>query len=362
MTSEAVPAATLIAECQRLLNESGWQGTLRDDLKVLSAGAVRSSVILSASRDPDGDHLGGGERVKLVAQLSHPNEPDGSSSKPEGPLTRISVTAEAQAIEAANSASVPVAQVVAVGFSTELQGELLITEWCPGESIPRRVLRTLGGDEANAKRLAEQCGTSLAALHRVPSNSIPGLPVLDDAHPYQCYVDDLNVALDELGHSYPTLRYGVWWLARNTPASTVETRLVHGDFRLGNLLVDDDGLSAILDWELAHGGDPMCDLAWLCLRTWRFGIDDREVGGFGHLRHLQDAYSEAGGAWNSERFAWWTVARTVWWGAGLASQAKAFEERSEAGEPASLVHAASGRRVVELEYDLLKLIGELDGL
>ena len=107
-------------------------------------------------------------------------------------------------------------------------------------------------------------------------------------------------------------------------------------------------------WELAHLGDPMEDLAWLCLRTWRFGLDNHVVGGFGNLDGLRDSYVKAGGEWRSEAFHWWTVARTLWWGLGLARQAQAFIQ----GDSTSIVLAASGRRVVELEYDLLCLIDQ----
>ncbi len=152
--------------------------------------------------------------------------------------------------------------------------------------------------------------------------------------------------------SHPTFRLGLNWLTRNAPPACGAAQLVHGDFRNGNLLVSEQGLAAVLDWEIAHRGDPMEDLAWLCLRTWRFGNDSREVGGFASLGLLRSAYQEHGGQWRDDAFRWWTVARTVWWGLGLARQAQAFID----GKLASIVLAASGRRVVELEYDLLRLI------
>ena len=109
---------------------------------------------------------------------------------------------------------------------------------------------------------------------------------------------------------------------------------------------------AVLDWEVAQASDPMQDLAWLCLRTWRFGADDRPVGGFGTLDALLAGYREAGGRFRPDAFHWWSVARSVWWAVGLAGQAAAFT----GGLTDSIVLAASGRRVPELEYDLLHLI------
>jgi aminoglycoside phosphotransferase (APT) family kinase protein len=158
--------------------------------------------------------------------------------------------------------------------------------------------------------------------------------------------------LELLTTPHPTFRLGVRWLRRHRTDDAPKPAVIHGDFRLGNLLVSDQGISAVLDWELAHLGDPMEDLAWLCLRTWRFGADELTVGGFGSLEELRTAYEKAGGVWRDEAFRWWTVARTLWWGLGLARQAQVFMN----GDANSIVLAASGRRVVELEYDLLRLM------
>jgi aminoglycoside phosphotransferase (APT) family kinase protein len=158
--------------------------------------------------------------------------------------------------------------------------------------------------------------------------------------------------LESLSVPHPTFRLGINWLRRHAPSHVPEPVLVHGDFRLGNFLATRSGLAAVLDWEIAHLGDPMEDIAWLCLRTWRFGEDQNSVGGFGDLETLRSAYESAGGRWNADSCAWWTVARTLWWGLGLARQAQAYID----GNVKNIVLAASGRRVVELEYDLLRLL------
>ncbi len=96
---------------------------------------------------------------------------------------------------------------------------------------------------------------------------------------------------------------------------------VHRDSRLGNLIVDDGArLAAVLDWELAHAGDPMEDPAWLCLRTWRFGNDDLPVGGFGRMEVLRDGYEQGGDVWRQDAFRSWSAARAI----GLAGQADRF--------------------------------------
>ncbi|MBI5088241.1 MAG: phosphotransferase, partial [Actinobacteria bacterium] len=108
----------------------------------------------------------------------------------------------------------------------------------------------------------------------------------------------------------------------------------------------------ILDWETARIGDPMEDLAWPCQRMWRFREDQHTAAGMASIATLRDAYVEAGGAWDDDRFEWWRVLGTVRWGMSLAGQARQHLD----GSFPSIVMAASGRRVPELEYDTLLLL------
>lgn len=252
---------------------------------------------------------------------------------------------EARLLLAAGGAGVPVPEPLAWDASDGI----LVTRRVEGESIPRRILRRVEADPSLGIRLAGDCGRALARIHRLATPPFSALP---DGHDPLCYVEELAASLEALPAARPALRLGLRWLRRHAPAPSERKTVVHGDFRNGNLLVTDAGLAAVLDWELAHLGDPMEDLAWLCLRCWRFGADDQEVGGFGPRAALREAYEAAGGVWNEEAFRWWSVARTLWWALGLARQAEAFL----AGPGHSIVLAASGRRVVELEYDLLTAI------
>jgi aminoglycoside phosphotransferase (APT) family kinase protein len=261
-------------------------------------------------------------------------------------IAPTSVESESQLLRAARQAGVPVAEILAV----DADERAIVSSHVEGETIPRRILRRVEANPALGDRLTADCGRALAAIHSIPTASLPDLE--DLTSPLR-YVEQLERLLDSLPAPMPAFRLGLRWLERNRPAADAFDRtrasVVHGDFRLGNFIATDDGLVAVLDWELAHLGDPMEDLAWLCLRTWRFGLDHNEVGGFGSLAALRSAYQAAGGEWRPQAFAWWSVARTLWWGLGLARQTQAFLD----GASDSSVLAASGRRVAELEYDLL---------
>ena len=117
-------------------------------------------------------------------------------------------------------------------------------------------------------------------------------------------------------------------------------------------MVGPDGLRAVLDWELAHLGDPIEDLGWFCVRAWRFGSTD-PAGGFGSRDELLAAYEAAGGgAVDPAELHWWEVLGTLKWGVICVMQATAHLT----GLSRSVELAAIGRRVCETEHDLLELL------
>jgi aminoglycoside phosphotransferase (APT) family kinase protein len=216
-----------------------------------------------------------------------------------------------------------------------------------GETIPRRILRD---DDYAAARdvLAAHCGEQAARIHAVPVASLPELPVLDAAAQLEQY----RQVLDGIGEPHPAFELALRRLA-HAPPTVAEPRLVHGDFRNGNLVVGPEGLRAVLDWELTHLGDPVEDLAWCCVRSWRFGVTDRVVGGFGDLEDLRRAYTDAGGASvEPDRLAWWEVFGTLKWGLICGLQAHTHL----GGLVRSVELATLGRRIAETEWDLLGLL------
>jgi aminoglycoside phosphotransferase (APT) family kinase protein len=219
-----------------------------------------------------------------------------------------------------------------------------------GTSVAPRVLRR---DElATAReRLPGQLGAALAKLHGVELGTVEGLAGGEgDPAVEACKLWEAE--LDTIGEPLPAVEAGLRWLRLNAPPP-VEPRLVHGDFRLGNVIVDEHGLAAVIDWELCHAGDPAEDLAWLCIRSWRFGNDDLPVAGLGELEPFLDAYEAAGGARpDPERWRWWSAMGNVKWAVICARQA--HDHLTGARPSAEL--ASLGRRICEPERDLLELL------
>ena len=247
---------------------------------------------------------------------------------------RGSLKLEALAIEAAASAGVPEPEVVARGDA------FLVVERVEGETIARRILR----DERFATvrpHLAEQCGEILARIHSIHIDAIPNL---DDRDP----LTDTSAMIHSFEDASPALELGLAWLERNRPEPSDDV-VVHGDFRLGNLIVGEEGIRTVLDWELVHRGDPSQDLGYLCVRAWRFG-GEQPVGGFGAYEDLFRGYERASGRTvDRDRVRWWEVFGTVWWGGACMLQAW----RHLSGSERSVELAAIGRRVWEQEYDVL---------
>ena len=165
-------------------------------------------------------------------------------------------------------------------------GNGFVMERIEGETIPRRILRDPEYEVGPDRSSPAQCGTIAAAIHATDT-AIACRSCRCSARP-RSSISTASL-LDTLGEPHPALELGLRWLGERLPPPPPAPRLVHGDFRNGNLVVGRDGVRAVLDWELSHLGDPVEDLGWLCVRSWRFGVDDHVVGGFGHLDALLDA-------------------------------------------------------------------------
>ena len=248
---------------------------------------------------------------------------------------------EARVVAAAAAGGVPVPRLIAADEGAD-GSAFMVLEAIEGETIARKVQRD---DEfADARPvLTRQLGRALAAVHSMPP--VDGLEPVDPIAYYTELLD--NVAAAGTGSPQPMLELVRRWLIDHRPAP-VEPVVVHGDFRLGNLIVGHDGLRAVIDWELAHLGDPMEDLGWLCVKAWRFG-QRPPVAGLGEYDELFAAYTAHGGRQvDADVVRWWEVLGTWKWAIMCVLQAGVHLS----GAARSHELAAIGRRVCENEHDL----------
>ena len=294
---------------QRLGGEVG-------DLERMLGGASRETWSLTLDARP------------LVYRRDPPGAPRAGAMRREAALLR-----------AAAAAGVPVPEVV------DADDDSIVMQRLFGETIARRILRDDAYAEARP-RLAAQLAQAAAALHHgVGADDVPGLP--DDTD----VLATLRDTLDRLGEPHPALELGLLRLARSRPAPTGRC-VVHGDLRLGNVVVDETGLVGVLDWELAHLGDPIEDLGWMCVRSWRFG-GASPAAGVATREQLLDAYLAAGGAKvDVDALVWWEAYGTLRWGVICVQQAATHLT----GAVRSVELATIGRRVCEVELDLLDLL------
>lgn len=251
-------------------------------------------------------------------------------------------------LKAAAAGGVPVPAVRVLLDPSHGLGSGFVMDRVEGETIARRILRNDEFDDART-RLAAQCGEAAARIHAVDPASLPELSVQGPRE----QVDQYRFLLDTFGEPHPAFELALRWLDAHAPPTPDTAYLVHGDFRNGNFIVGPEGLRAVLDWELAHLGDPVEDLGWLCVKSWRFGVADRLVGGFGDVPQLLDAYAAAGGETvDEDRLRFWVVLGTLKWGVICIGQS--FTHLNNVVRSVEL--ATLGRRVAETEWDLLNLL------
>jgi aminoglycoside phosphotransferase (APT) family kinase protein len=299
-------------------------GTTVENLHTLTGGASRTTWAFDA--------VTGAQRRALILRTGPPDE------------VHAGMELEAGAQRAAAAAGAPVPHIVVADDSVAALGNpFLICDAIGGETIVRRIQRQL--DDAGRGRLLRQCAAALAAIHRAD----PDLPGISSDDQMAEWRDQLDI----MGDTTATFEWAFRWLADNRPPAS-PPRLVHGDFRMGNLIVDGSGLAAVLDWELVHVGEVYEDLAWFCIRAWRFGAPlSLAAGGLGSIEDFLHCYEKAGGAAiDRAAFHWWLVQATLRWGVICRYQA----ERHLSGQTPSVELATIGRRVCETEWDLLNLL------
>jgi aminoglycoside phosphotransferase (APT) family kinase protein len=269
--------------------------------------------------------------------------PQGHGASPRA----VGLDVESVLMQRAFDAGVPSPRVLHVLRPQDDLGAGFIMARVEGETIARKILR----DEqfANARPLlARQLGKVAAGIHGLDVTRLPNLRRMTAGKE----IGELERDYRSFDWPRPVFVLALRWLRDHDPGPSDEVTLVHGDFRHGNLIIGPDGVRAVLDWELAHLGDPMEDLGWICVNSWRFGEIDKPVGGFGSREDLFAGYQEAGRRADPARVKFWEVMGTLRWGVMCCGMMQRFRS----GPDHSLERAMIGRRSSETEIDLLRLL------
>jgi aminoglycoside phosphotransferase (APT) family kinase protein len=274
-----------------------------------------------------------------------------NNDEPVERMARVVGGLDALLMQEAEQACVPAPRVRLSLEEEDGLGPGFITDRIEGETIGGRIVRSETLAAARGS-MARQCGEILARIHRMDASRHSFLIEHTAAQQVSTYRD----IWDRFDHPHPAIELGFRWAFEHLPAP-VPLVLVHGDFRNGNFVVGADGIRAVLDWELAHVGDPMEDLGWLCMRTWRFG-GEGIVGGFGRREDLFESYEQAGGMpVDPERVRFWEAFGCLKWAVMCMIKGQGYlGDRDRGGDVRSVEALAIGRRVSEPIYDFLNLV------
>ena len=306
-------------------------------LQALTAGANKGTWSFDAP-------IEGGTASFILQRAAASGAPDPEAGTDDW-IPHLDGTQEFQVMRVAQREGIPVPKVRHILEVEDGLGEGAVTERIDGETLGLRILRQPSLADAR-RHLASQCGEILAAVHRMPTDQ---LPFLSDFGA-QATLALFRRMLDATAYPLPVLELALRWAQERLPIKASRC-LVHGDFRNGNFIVGPEGIRAVLDWEIAHIGDPMEDLGYLCMRTWRFG-GAGPVGGFGQRQDLFEAYEKAGGAVDPAQVRFWEVVSSMRWAFGCVRRAGSFKHQQER----KLDFAAVGRRLEEPLYDILNTI------
>lgn len=308
------------------------------ELRPLAGGASRQSWALEATL-PEGE-------ATLVLRMDAP-----TTMNPEA----LSRSEEFRLLQVAYEAGVRCPRPYYLCPDPSVLGApFFLMEYVSGESIGPRVVRRPELAEAR-QRLPRQMARQLARIHGIGAGDLDFLPRPEqETSPARHLVATLRRRLQELGVHSPGLAAGLRWLELNPPSPGVRC-LLHGDFRVGNLIVDEDGLAAVIDWEFAHVGDPLEDVAWPLVRDWRFGNDHLRLGGIAEAGAYLALYEqETGRELNRSAVTYWEIMGNMKWAITCLVQA----QRHLSGEDPSVELASLGRRSAEMEWELLSLISQ----
>ena len=314
-----------IADCTGLVKAERLSGGASQETYRLTIDTPTGQRLLAMRRAPGGEHV--------EATPGHPG-----------------LAVEALLMQSALEVGVPEPEVYHVLSEADGLGDGFIMQWLDGIALGARVVRSPELAEIRPK-LAYMCGQILARIHAIDL-AATGLDQVLEVIPPADYVDQTWQRYRDFNTAQPMIDYAGQWLMQNLPDG-FEPALVHNDFRNGNVMFSPEGVVAVLDWEVAHIGDPMRDLGWICTNSWRFGRSDLPVGGFGHYEDLFAGYeSVSGQPVDRDRVKFWEVFGSFWWAIGCLGMA----EHYRTGPDNTVERPAIGRRSSECQVDCVNLL------
>ncbi len=260
----------------------------------------------------------------------------------------VGLEGEAELMRLARAAGVPEPEVHYVLKPEDGVGRGFIVGFVEGETLGRKIVRDEKFAEAR-KTLAWRCGQVMAMIHALPTDRLPPLRTASAA----TRVEEIYARYKADGRPRPVIALAFEWLRAHLPPEPERPILVHGDFRNGNLIIGPDGLRAVLDWEIAHLGDPIEDLGWICVGPWRFGGIDKPVGGFGSREEMIAGYQAGGGGpVDLAHIKFWEVLGSTSWGVSCSAMTHTFRDGIDRTSDRAMI----ARRASENEIDLLNLL------
>lgn len=321
------------AGLQKLAERLAGEGAALAEAQRLSGGASMETWAFAVAGP-------GGREELILRRRSAPFDEETARS--------VSLATEAALIQAtgANGAKVPTVRHVC--DAADGLGEAYVMRRVTGETLGKKIVSDPRFD-AIRPALARQCGEALVPIHRTALPAGVKLKTADAAADLDRYEEVYRAT----GAQRPVLELAFQYLRARMP-EPVEPVLLHGDFRNGNIMFDPEtGVAAVLDWELAHLGDPAEDMGWICTNSWRFGRPDRPVGGFGDYADLLAGYAAAGGRpIELSRVRFWQMLGSLRWGVMCLTMYLSWSS----GMEKSVERPMIGRRVSETEADLVVLL------
>lgn len=327
------------ARVEAYLTQQTAQTVIVTHAMPLAGGASRDSWAVTA-------HIGG-QTERLVIRKDYPTQMN------ENALTR---TQEFQLMRRAYESGVRMARVRWLCDDPDVLGlPFFIMDFVEGVSIGRRVM-TLPELEDARRVLPQQMAEQLAAIHRMDVSDLTFLQCPPDHDPARAVINETYAVLDTLGVRSPAFEFALRWASERAPAPQRLT-FVHGDFRIGNMLVTPQGLAAVIDWEFGHIGDPVEEIGYLCMRDWRFGNGRLRAAGLSDREQFISAYEQASGHTVDRSSAdWWELVGNIRWGVICLAQA----ERHLSGKDPSVELASLGRRSAEMQFEALRIIEAIE--